>query len=99
MTDPDFMAINYETLQQAQTDLGVAFVSAKQTIDELQAKLHDHLKDWSGDAQVAYDEVQKDWTKAFGDMARVLDNAQVHVGNAHEMYQQVERQNLSIWHR
>jgi hypothetical protein len=30
-------------------------------------------------------------------MASVLEKAHVHMGNAHEMYQQVERQNLSIW--
>ena len=99
MTYPDdFLQIQYETLQQAQTDLGVAYAAAKSAIDELRSKLDKGLADWSGDAQTAYTEVKGDWDKAFDHMSAVLARAQVHVGNAHEMYTQVERQNVSIWH-
>jgi hypothetical protein len=31
-------------------------------------------------------------------MNGVLQRAHVHVGNAQQMYQEVERQNVSIWH-
>ncbi|GIH18845.1 WXG100 family type VII secretion target [Rugosimonospora africana] len=97
MTDPGFLKIQYETLQQAETDLGVAYTAAKSAIDELRAKLDQSLSQWTGDAQQAYVQVKSDWDKAFAHMAEVLAKAQVHMGNAHEMYQQVERQNTSIW--
>jgi WXG100 family type VII secretion target len=97
MTDPGFMQIQYETLQQAQTDLGAAYAAAKNAIDELKSRLDQSLAQWTGDAQTAYTQVKSDWDKSFAHMASVLAKAQVHMGNAHEMYQQVERQNSSIW--
>jgi WXG100 family type VII secretion target len=97
MGDSDFLKIQYETLQQAQTDLGVAYTAAKNAIDELRVKLDQSLGQWSGDAQTAYVQVKNDWDRAFGHMADVLAQAHVHMGNAHELYQQVERQNVSIW--
>jgi ESAT-6 family protein len=96
-TDPAFMKIQYETLQQAQTDLSVAYTAVKQAIDDLKAKLDQNLVQWSGPAQTAYAQVKQDWDKAFLHMASVLDKAHVHMGNAHDMYQEVERQNVSIW--
>jgi WXG100 family type VII secretion target len=98
MTDPAYLHIRYETLQQAQTDLATAYAAAKNAIDELRSRLDTGLADWSGDAQTAYTEVKGDWDKAFNHMSAVLAKAQVHVGNAYEMYTQVERQNVSIWH-
>jgi WXG100 family type VII secretion target len=97
MSDPGYLKIQYETLQQAQIDLGVAYNAAKNAIDELRAKLDQSLASWTGDAQTAYVQVKLDWDKAFAHMAAVLQKAHVHMGNAHEMYQQVERQNVSIW--
>jgi WXG100 family type VII secretion target len=94
----DFLQIQYETLQQAQTDLGVAYVAAKSAIDELRSRLDGHLADWTGDAKAAYEQVKREWDQAFDHMASVLAKAQVHVSSAHDMYTQVERQNVSIWH-
>jgi uncharacterized protein YukE len=83
MTDPDdFLQIQYETLQQAQTDLGVAYAAAKSPIDELRSKLDKALADWSGDAQTAHTEVKGDWDKAFDHMSGMLARAHVHVGSA-----------------
>jgi WXG100 family type VII secretion target len=98
MSDADYMNIRFETLEQAQTDLATGYAAAKQTIEDLKAKLNQNLADWNGDARETYAQVQNDWDKAFAHMAAVLQKAHVHIGNAHEMYTQVERQNKSIWH-
>jgi|SRR5215469_15820651 len=95
--DPGLLNIKYETLADAQNDLAAAYAAAQATIDELKTKLVGGLAQWSGDAREAYDQVQRDWNTAFGHMAMVLQKAQVHLGNANEMYQAVERQNTSIW--
>lgn len=97
MSDPGYMNIQYETLQQAQTDLGAAYAAAKNAIDELKTRLEQGLESWTGDAQKVYLQVKDDWDRAFAHMASVLQQAHVHMGNAHDMYQQVERQNVSIW--
>jgi WXG100 family type VII secretion target len=95
--DPGTLNIRYETLADAQGDLAAAYAGAQATIDDLKAKLAQTLSLWTGDARTAYDQVQQDWAKAFAHMAGVLQQAQVHLGNAHDMYQAVERQNTSIW--
>jgi WXG100 family type VII secretion target len=96
MTD-GYLNIRFESLQQAQTDLSVAYNAAKSLIDELKAKLEQNLDAWSGPARDEYNRVKGDWDKAFAHMADVLNKAHVHIGSAHEMYQEVEKQNLTIW--
>ncbi len=96
MTD-GYLQIRYETLQQAQTDLGMAYAAARTAIEDLTRQLDRSLAGWSGEARAAYDQVKADWERSFAHMAQVLSRAQVHMGSAHEMYQQVERQNTSIW--
>lgn len=96
-SDPGMMNIQYETLSGAQTDLTAAYQAAFNTIQELEQRLNNGLKEWSGDAQQTYDEVRREWTKAFAHMAQVLQQAGVHMGNANDTYQAVERQNTSIW--
>ena len=95
--DPGQLNIKYETLADAQNDLAAAYAAAQATIDELKSKLAGGLSQWTGDARDAYDQVQRDWNAAFAHMAAVLQKAHVHLGNANEMYQTVERQNTSIW--
>ena len=98
MTGPDYLHIKDETLEQAKVDLATAYAAAKNAIDELRSILDGKLVDWTGDAKDAYRQVKGDWDKAFDHMNGVLQRAHVHVGNAQQMYQEVERQNVSIWH-
>lgn len=95
--DPGLLNIRYETLDQAKTDLAAAYAGAQATISELETKLNQSLAEWTGDAQEAYAEAKLAWSRAFTHMQTVLNQAQVHVGNASDMYQAVERQNQSIW--
>jgi 6 kDa early secretory antigenic target len=95
--DPGMLNIKYETLGEAQSDLAAAYAATQATIDDLKSKLAGGLSQWTGDARDAYDQVQRDWNAAFAHMAAVLQKAHVHLGNANEMYQTVERQNTSIW--
>jgi ESAT-6 family protein len=97
VSDPGMLNIKYETLAGAQNDLAAAYAAAQATIDDLKAKLAGSLSMWTGDARSAYDEVQREWSVAFAHMAAVLQKAHVHLGNANDMYQNVERQNTSIW--
>jgi WXG100 family type VII secretion target len=96
-SDPGMLNIRFETLGDAQGDLAAAYVGAQATIDDLKAKLAGSLSLWTGDARAAYDQVQREWDMAFAHMAAVLQRAHVHLGNASDMYQAVERQNTSIW--
>jgi WXG100 family type VII secretion target len=95
--DPSYMAIKFETLQQAQDDLAMAYAAVQSTIEELEAKLQSNLAQWSGPAQSAYVPVKQQWDAAVAHMASVLNRAHVHLANAAEMYQTVEQQNRSIW--
>jgi ESAT-6 family protein len=95
--DPAYMNINFETLQQAQDDLGAAYAAIQATIDELNAQLRTNLSQWSGSAQDSYARVRLQWQQALDHMNGVLRQAHVHLANAAEMYQAVESQNVSIW--
>lgn len=95
--DPGLLNISYETLSGAENDLAAAYQSAQSAIDELKTKLAGSLDQWTGTAREAYDEVQGEWQQAFAHMAQVLQSAHVHLGNANETYQAIERQNTSIW--
>jgi WXG100 family type VII secretion target len=92
------MNIRFETLQQAQEDLGMAFAAINQTITNLEGELEAELAGWTGAAQDSYWAVKKKWTAALDDMNKVLQRAGEHAGSAAEMYQAVENQNVSIWH-
>ncbi len=93
-----YLAIKYETLEQAATDLGAAFRAAKEAIEELRKAVKPDLDSWSSDARDYYDNVQQDWDNTFTRMLGVLEGATGHLQSAHELYTQVERQNVSIWH-
>jgi early secretory antigenic target protein ESAT-6 len=92
------MNIRFETLQQAQDDLGAAFAAIRATIENLETELEAKLSQWTGPAQTSYWQVKQQWKTATDDMAAVLNQAHVHIGTAAEMYQAVENQNASIWH-
>jgi ESAT-6 family protein len=96
-TDPGLLNIRYETLGQAQNDLGVAYDSVTAIIKDLTVALNSNLAEWSGSARDVYQQVQVKWQKATDDMAAVLRKANVHLGNANEMYQAMERSNTTIW--
>jgi WXG100 family type VII secretion target len=96
-SDPGMMNIHYETLAGAQTDLTAAYQAAYNAIQELEQRLNAGLSQWTGAARETYTEVQHEWNRAFAHMAQVLNQAGVHMGNAHDTYQAVERQNTSIW--
>jgi WXG100 family type VII secretion target len=93
-----YMAIRFETLQQAQDDLGMAYAAVQQSITDLENELAKSLAQWSGSARDAYGPIKKQWDDAVAHMASVLSKAHVHMANAAEMYQAVEQQNVSIWH-
>jgi ESAT-6 family protein len=95
--DPGMINIHYETLSGAETDLAAAYQAAANAIDELKTKLAGSLDQWTGNARQAYDEVQVEWNKAFAHMSQVLQQAHIHLGNANETYQAMERQSTSIW--
>lgn len=99
MANDGYLNIRYETLEQAQAELGLALQTARTTIDELKVKLEQNLADWNGDAREAYAQVKQEWDRAFAHMANVLEKAHVHMGNAHELYSQTERSNVTIWHK
>jgi len=96
--DPTYMNIRFETLQQAQEDIGMAYAAIKATIDDLETQLNSSLAEWSGTAQSAYVAVQTQWQQALDHMNGALQQAGVHLASAHDMYLAVERQNVSIWH-
>jgi WXG100 family type VII secretion target len=98
VSDQSYMNIRFETLQQAQDDLGMAYAAVQSTIENLETSLQANLAQWSGTARDAYIPVKAQWDAAVEHMASVLNKAQVHMANAGEMYQTVENQNASIWH-
>jgi 6 kDa early secretory antigenic target len=98
MTDPNFMHIRFETLEQAQTDLAAAYVAAHKEIDDLKNKIDKLLMSRTGPAHEAYVAASDDWRRAFEHMQAVLERAKIHIGSAYEMFVEVERQNVSVWH-
>ena len=101
MTAPDnFLNIRYETLQQAQVDLSSAVDACENAINDLIAQLDRHLNPDTreGSAYEIYLQNKQSWHDHISQMKDVLTQAGVHIGNAHDMYVQVERQNTSIWH-
>jgi WXG100 family type VII secretion target len=99
MANDGSLSISYAALAQGEQELGRASMEARNAIEDLKAKLNQHLSEWTGDARTAYERVQHEWDQAFAHMAAVLQRAQSHLGSTNDMYQQVERQNSTIWHK
>lgn len=91
------LSINYAALTTAEQELGGACTAARTAIEDLEAKLNQHLADWDGDARTAYDEVRRDWHKTFEHMAKVLRQATNHLGGTRDTMQATERNNTRIW--
>jgi WXG100 family type VII secretion target len=91
------LSIRFETLTQTHGDLTRAHTTAQDAIAELKAKLDQSLASWTGDAQEIYQQVKADWDASFARMALVLQRAQGHIANAHEIFTSAERDNARIW--
>ena len=97
MPDPSYMAINYETLDQAHADLMRASNGIADNIAQLERDLQAGLSQWSGAARDAYQPIKAKWDSAVADMNSVLQAAYLHLEKTSEMYRQVEQRNVSIW--
>lgn len=97
MPDPSYMAVQYETLQQAHDDLNTAYQAVYNTVQELNTELQKNLNQWSGHAKHAYLPIKAQWDGAVADMLDVLVGAYKHLSEIGDNYQAVERQNVSIW--
>jgi WXG100 family type VII secretion target len=95
--DPGLLNIKYEALADAQSELASHHAAAQTAIEELKAKLEGNLTQWTGEAREAYEQVKRDWDATFAHMAEVLQKAHMHLGNANEWYQAMERANTTMW--
>ncbi len=96
-TNPDFISVRFETLQQAETELAAGHAAVRQAIEDLKAKLDVHLAEWTGEARTTYQQVQLNWDKSIAHMAEVLNSARIHIANAQETYTTVEQGSASHW--
>lgn len=97
MNDPSYMAIKYETLDQAHADLLRASSGIADNIHQLEKDLHASLSHWTGAAKDAYKPVKQKWDNAIADMNSVLQAAYLHLEKTAENYRAVEQRNASIW--
>lgn len=96
--DPGFLNIDYSTLTGGAQDLAQASQAARTVIEDLKGQLNQNLGEWTGDARIAYEQVQRMWDQAFADMNEILGRASNHLTNAHDTYHTTERNNTAIWH-
>ena len=95
--DDGYTRVQFGSLSQAEADFASAYSSLQSTISTLEGQLNAHLAAWTGDAQAAYHAAQAKWNAAMADMATVLNQLGVVVGDANANYQGTERANTGIW--
>ena len=95
MIEPSYMAVTYETLDQAHADLQSASAAIADNIQALEGVL-DNLP-WTGQAATQYQGVKNQWTNLINDMNGVLAAAYMHIEKMCEVYREVEQRNTNIW--
>ena len=89
------LRVPYEVLDQQH----LIMRGAARELDTLLDTIRDGLQrlHWQGTDRVAYDEAQRRWDNAVGDMNNVLNEIAMAVGFARENYANVEMQNSKLW--
>lgn len=89
MTD-GAIKVSYETIEQAGSDCQSAGGQLNSLFETLKSQLNPLVNGWEGDAQAAWQDVQKRWDDAFQEMNALLHRIATALPQIADAYRQTE---------
>jgi 6 kDa early secretory antigenic target len=89
--------VTFGVLDAARDDVAGAAGRIAGRLEELKRTLAPLVATWEGQAAEEYRTAQRKWDTAAADLAGVLAQIGVALGNAHDGYRQVEQANAARW--
>ncbi len=89
--DNGLLLVNFGALQQASMDIQKALNALQSQLAQLERDAGPLVDTWSGTAQSAYQERQRRWQTAAGELSEILRTIKIAVEESAADYQETER--------
>lgn len=93
----EILIVNFAALDQASRDIAHAIAELEGQLSRLEHDAVPLVATWSGEAKAAYDERQKRWRQAAGDLTAMLQDIKIAVDDSAADYLATERRNASLF--
>ncbi|MEV4317571.1 WXG100 family type VII secretion target [Actinocrispum sp. NPDC049592] len=94
---PDGIKVDFAAVEAAGSDITSTFNKMTSELDTLKQNLAPLRAAYTGEAQVAWDNVQRDWEKSMAELAQILSSIGTAVSQAAQDYQQTEHGVKRLW--
>jgi WXG100 family type VII secretion target len=94
---PDGIKVEFAAVEQAGSNITATFNKMTSELDTLKSQLAPLRAAYTGDAQVAWDTVQKDWDTSMADLAQILSSIGTAVSQAAQDYAETEGGVKKLW--
>lgn len=89
--------VNFAALATAQADITTTVARVNSRLEDLRRFLAPMVATWEGDAAVAYQAHQRTWDTSAAELAAVLQQVGVAVGNSNQEFQVMETRLAGGW--
>lgn len=93
----DALVVNFAALQQASAHISTAVDTMRSQLDDLERRAAPLVSTWDGEARAAYDERQRAWRRAAGQLAATLQAIKTSVDQSAADYLHTERRNADLF--
>jgi WXG100 family type VII secretion target len=89
--DNGLLLVNFGALERASMDIQKALTELQTQLGQLESDAGRLVQTWDGAAQAAYEERQRKWRTAAGELSEILRNIKLAVDESAADYQDTER--------
>lgn len=91
------IVVTFGTIMQAQSDVANTVAKIDSQLNDLRSFLAPMVSTWQGGAATDYQQLQRKWDAAAGDMNMVLGQISQMLGSTHDSYRETESRNAATW--
>lgn len=93
----DGIGVNHAALDQAAADLKKGVDDIDNRLNHLEQELAPLRNDWSGQAQVSYQQAKTKWDQAINDMKQLLADTSITVGQSNQDYKDADKKGAAAF--
>lgn len=97
MSHDDTLVINFAALQQASLDINNALNTLNTQLGQLESDAAPLVNSWDGNAKAAYEQRQRAWRAAAGDLENILREIRKALEESAGRYQETEDSNTRLF--
>jgi len=97
MPSDDSLVVNFNALTQASSDISSALGKLNSGLETLESDAAKLVATWSGQAQDAYSQRQRQWRAAANDLAQMLGDIRAALDASAQHYGSTEKKNVGMF--